>query len=581
MLEQLRLRLASAEGPPQLALLGLLCGFITGLVTIAFRLLIDGIQVLTLPDGLVENFEGLDLYTRLWLPIVGGLLIGLVFHYAGRPGVGVVHTIERLAYHQGHLSLRNALFQFFGAAASISSGHSVGREGPSIHLGASSGSLLGQWLDLPNNSIRILLACGVAAAIGAAFNTPLAGVVFAMEVVLMEYTITGFAPVILSAVSATALMRLVYGSAPAFAVPALELGSVLELPYVLLIGIAIGALAAAFIRLLQFFTPLLSDRPLWLRTTLGGLIVGLCALPAPQIMGVGYDTVNSALLGQLGLWTMLLVVACKLLATTAAIGLGLPGGLIGPTLFIGATAGGAMGMIAGMVFPGEVSGHAVYAMIGMAAMMGGTLQAPLAALMTLLELTANPNIMLGGMLAVIAAGMTSQALFGKGPLFVELMRLRGINYRNDPVSQSLRRLGVASAMDRSFTRRPRLLPRAEAEALLATNPRWIIVFEGDAATSLLPAADLARYLQPRAEDETGEKPETEEELDLLEIPAQRLEIAMIPVQATLQEAYDRMEERQVDALYVEGGSRMQRRPIYGIVTRRDIESNYRYTGPSH
>lgn len=567
MLETLRLRLASAEGPPQLAILGLLCGFLTGLVTIAFRLLIDGVQMLTLPDATVENFEALPLVYRVAAPVLGGLVIGLIFHIAGRPAVGVVHTMERLSYHQGHLSLRNALYQFFGAAASISCGHSVGREGPSIHLGAASGSLLGQWLTLPNNSIRILLACGVAAAIGASFNTPLAGVVFAMEVVLMEYTITGFAPVILSAVSATALTRLVYGSAPAFAVPSLQLGSVLELPYVLLIGIGIGALAAAFIRLLQFFTPLFAEHPLWLRTTLGGAVVGLCAIPAPEIMGVGYDTVNSALLGQLGLWTMLIVVACKLLATTAAIGLGLPGGLIGPTLFIGATAGGAMGMLAGNVFPGEVSSHAVYAMIGMAAMMGGTLQAPLAALMALLELTANPNILLGGMLAVIAASMTSHVLFGKGPLFMELMRLRGLDYRNDPIAQSLRRVGVAAIMNRSFVRRPHRLTRSEAETALATSPRWLLVQQNEDIVALLPAADLALHLA-NTEEET---------IDLLEIPAQRRQVAPIAIQATLQEAFDQLADRKMDALYVIGDER-RGKPIYGIVTRRDMEANYRYNG---
>jgi hypothetical protein len=387
-----------------------------------------------------------------------------------------------------------------------------------------------------------------------------------MEVVMMEYSINGFAPVILASVSATALNRWVFGSAPAFAVPTLELGSVLELPYVLIIGIGIGALCAAFIHLLQFFSTRLHNWPLWLRTTLAGGLTGLCALWVPEVMGVGYDTVNSALLGQLGLWTMLAVVVFKLLATTASMGLGLPGGLIGPTLVIGATAGGAMGLLAGVVFPEQVSSHAVYAVIGMGAMMGGTLQAPLAALMAMLELTANPNILLPGMLAVIAASLSSSVLFGKGPLFVELIRVLGLDYRNDPVAQRLRRLGVAAAMDEAFVTCDRHLGRETANQLLERAPHWFLIYDGGKPSALLAAADLARALEDKEV----------QEFDLIEIPAQRQEAVAVPLQASLQDALERLDEGQLDALYVLGPARGDRSPVYGILTRSAIEANYRY-----
>ena len=202
--------LAGARARALLALLGLLSGILVGGIVILFRLIIESVQAGILPGADPENYEALDAIHRFLFSLTGGVILGIVYLLAVRTPlrVGVVHVMERLAYHEGYLPVKNALLQFFAGSISIISGHSVGREGPSIHLGAAGASLMGQWLRLPNNSIRTLVACGVAAAIAASFNTPLAGVIFAMEVVLMEYTISGFAPIILAAVSATAMNRI-------------------------------------------------------------------------------------------------------------------------------------------------------------------------------------------------------------------------------------------------------------------------------------------------------------------------------------------------------------------------------------
>ncbi len=220
-LNRLREHLAHAEALFPLALVGLISGLVTGGVIIAFRWITENAQLALTPVAGPEAFEWLSWPYRLGLPIAGGLLIGVIFQRAslGSRQVGVVHVMEQLAYHSGRMPWKNAALQFFGGALSIMSGHSVGREGPVIHVGAASSSLLGQWLGFPNNSIRVLVACGVAASIAASFNTPIAGVIFAMEVVLMEYTLAGFTPVILAAVAATSLTRVVYGSAPAFDIP--------------------------------------------------------------------------------------------------------------------------------------------------------------------------------------------------------------------------------------------------------------------------------------------------------------------------------------------------------------------------
>jgi H+/Cl- antiporter ClcA len=191
----------------------------------------------------------------------------------------------------------------------------------------------------------------------------------------------------------------------------------------------IGIVAAGFTVLLEHFARWSRPLPVWLRTTLGGIAVGLCALPVPEVMGIGYDTVNAALAGTIGITTLIAVVGFKLLATTAGVGLGLPGGLIGPMLVIGAATGGALGIVGAWLLPEYASSAGFYALIGMGAMMAGTLHAPLAALTAMLELTGNPNIIWPGMLAAIAAFGTSHELFGRSGVFDALLRAQGEEQR--------------------------------------------------------------------------------------------------------------------------------------------------------
>lgn len=581
MLERFRSRLATVDALPQLAILGLVSGLLAGAVIIAFRLLIENIQAGFLPGGNVENYESLSVTVRFLLPAIGGLVLGLLFQSLSSSGdtqVGVVHVLERLSYYQGHLPLRNFILQFVGASLSIVSGHSVGREGPGIHLGAASGSLLGQWLKLPNNSIQTLVACGSAASIAASFNTPLAGVIFAMEVIMMEYTIAGFTPVILSAVSATALTRFVFGADPAFTLPSLHLNSLLELPYLLLLGLVVGTLAAIFIRSLQWVTEKSKPMAIWQRMTVAGILVGLCALIIPEIMGIGYDTVNETMLGNIGIGLLLMIVFFKIAATTIGLGLGLPGGLIGPTLVIGAATGGVLGLFAEQLFPGQVASSGFYAMLGMGAMMGATLQAPLAALVALLELTANPNIILPGMLAIIASGITSSHLFGQESVFLTLSKARGLDYRSNPVAQSLRRIGVTSVLNVSFVESDHIITDSNASALLSNMPLWIMIRQDHQPVALLLAADLSLYLSERisehAADEPEEKYDEETEIDLLEIPGHREDVVAISQQATLQQALDIMNDSHVDALYVTTNGSKDYPAIIGIITRQTIESQY-------
>jgi CIC family chloride channel protein len=568
-LDELRLHLSRPDALIQLAFIGLLTGLAAGGVIVLFRLMVEGVQAGFLPDGLAENYEALPAWLRFLLPVAGGVLIGLIFRARakGLYVLGVARVMERMAYHQGHLTLRGFLLQFVGAAVAIVSGHSVGREGPHIFLGAASGSLLGQFLTLPNNSIRTLVGCGTAAGIAASFNTPLAGVIFALEVVMMEYTLASFIPVMLAAAGATALSYAAFGPEAAFHVP--ELGSITlsDLPLVVLLGIVAGIVSTLFIHLLQQMAERFKTVPFWWRTTVAGVLVGLLAILVPEVMGIGYDTVNGVLLGEVGMAMLAVLVLFKLLATVSSVGLGVPGGMIGPALFIGASLGGLVAQVVTLLFPGVQLDAGIYALLGMGAMMGASLQAPLAALTAIMELTHTPQIIMPGMLVIVIAGLTASELFRKESLFITMLKASGMDYDANPVMQALRRMGVASVMTRSFIRSSSVVSREQAQTLLLQQPEWILLSGEDRnPVALMAAVDLARFLQ-EADDS--------EPVDLLSIPARRMNVAAINLQATLQEALELLNRRTVEALYVERMTAPGIRRVYGVVTREQVDSAYR------
>ena len=566
MLDKLRLHVASdRSGLLELSILAVIVGIISAVIVITFRLIIEGIQVQFLPGGDSENYEALPTWLLFALPTLGGIFLGLLFQ-ALKPEqrtVGVVHTIERLDYHQGRLPLANFLAQFLGAAIAIVTGHSVGREGPSIHFGAGCASIFGQSLGLPNNAIRILVGCGVAAAIAASFNTPIAGVVFTVEVIMLEYISFSLLPIILSAAMATVISQMIFGDEPLLHLPGIMQLTHAELPWVFITGIVIGLLGAAFIRLLLFFTELGKLWPIWIRLSLAGAFTGACAIIAPQVMSIGYDTVVSAMSGEIILATLLVIVLVKLAATTAGLGLGIPGGLIGPSVFIGATAGGTVGMFAMLLSPDLVSHSGPYALLGIGAMMAAVIQAPLAALLTMFELTQNPQILLPGLVVVAIAQLTTSQVFKQGAVFHSLLVARGLDYKNDPSSQTLRRIGVLQAMDTRVASSARLTSRLFLEKTLSEDIRWILV-ENNNEYNLMPAVDILRYLSREPEQEN---------IDLAVIPATRLSSQLISKQASLQDAFELRDETGTDAIHV-GAIKKGGLELYGILTEEDINAHY-------
>ncbi len=564
-LNSYRRRLTHYESVVAYSVLGVAGGVASGLVVLAFELAIGALAGFWgVGDG-GEAFELLSARDRFALPVGGALLLGLAYHFL-RPEdreTGIVHVLSRMHSHYGVLPLRNALVQFLGGAFALATGQSGGREGPGVHLGGAINSLLGQQLGLPNNSLRVLIACGTAGGIAAAFNTPLAGVIFAMEVIIAEYSVVGFIPVILAAVSASAASRMLSPGGAVFVIPPLELQSLLEIPYILLLGIACGVAVALFVWITRAATRL-SHWHVIIRFTLAGLLSGGLALAVPEILGVGYDTLNAALHGQVAIQVLLVVALGKLLATAVSCGAGMPIGLIGPNLLIGACIGGAMGIAGGWIRPDLASDPTLYIIIGMAATMGAVLNAPLAAILAVIELTHTVSIAMPAMLAIVAATLTNTGVFRQRSAHQTVLRQLQRAVPDDPLNQLLHRTDVTSTMDVRVVRVPILFAPQDLEPLLEFTPTWCLVERGSEDLYLVRGDELRAWLA----ENLGE----DDPADLGEAGIRRWSITGVPVQATLRQAMDAIRNRTVEAVCVyERSATSGKRILHGVLTRENIE----------
>ncbi len=551
---------------PQMALLGIVAGVVTGGVMLLFRALIELPLRIVLPGG-YEHFGSLSVTARAALVVVGGLVLALFLRRL-KPhwrSVGVVHVMERLAQHDGRMPLPNALVQFAGGALSLLTGQSGGREGPAIHLGAAAGSQIGRWFDLPNNSTRSLVACGTAAAIAGSFDTPLAGVVFAMEVVMMEYTTAGFIPVVLAAVTAALVSEAFLGSQMAFAVPRdIAVESLRQYPIIVVEGFAIGGLASAMLVAVRQASRA-SARLSWTSPIVAALVTACVCVAVPQVMGIGYQVVGAALTGTLPIAALATIGAAKLVVSAIAYGLRVPVGIIGPILVVGACAGAVFGVVGHWLQP-DIASSGVYAMLGMGAMMGAALHAPLAALVALVELTGTPNITLPAMVAIVVATMTTHLLFKQRSVFLGQLHERGVTYPLDPVDQHLQRAGVSSVMNRAIVRLRETVGHEELATALRSSPDWIVVEGARGPLYLLREADLRRQveaLEPSAEATTDGI-----ELEHLAVP--RVKIASIQFGATMLEARKLLEKTDADALCIRRVIAPLKTSTLGVLTRADV-----------
>ena len=412
-----------------------LIGFGGACVSVGFRKLSSWLHwsMTQQSGGYVESFEHLHLWQRLAVPAVGGVLAGLTLALGTRWRRKASSTdyMEAIVLGNGILSARSSLVKSLSALFSISSGASIGREGPLVQLSAMIASLAGRWTKMPTMQLRLLVACGAAAGIASAYNAPIGGALFVAEIVLQSLAMETFGPLVFASVVATLTVRQFLGEEPLYVVPEFRLGSNWQMLAYLLLGLVAGLVAPWFLRLLRgsekMFTKL--ALPPYLRLGLGGLIVGALAMYRPEVCGNGYSVVNAILSAQVLWQSVLLFATLKLIATAATFGSGAVGGVFTPTLFFGACLGSLFGLGAHAIWPGADHMPQAFALVGMGALLAATTHAPIMAIIMLFELTLDYQIILPLMLACVVAHYTCLA-FEKKSIYAESLRRKGAgNFR--------------------------------------------------------------------------------------------------------------------------------------------------------
>jgi CIC family chloride channel protein len=426
-------------------LLSLLIGALTGLAVVAFIVLTERLGMRLYP---VDSAA----WRRVLVPVTGSLAMGFLLYryFPNARGSGVPQTKAALFARDGFISLRTVLGKFFCTATTLASGIPLGREGPSVQVGAGIGSVLGRALGLSPEKVKALIPVGAAAAIAAAFNTPMAAVVFALEEVMGDMNAPILGSVVLASATSWAMMRLLLGNNPLFQVPQYELVHPLELGIYALLGIAGGFLSVAFtnmlLRMRGFFLRL-PRKTQWWHPVVGGVTVGLMGLFVPQVLGVGYTYVGSALNGSMALRLLLLLVALKLIGVTVSYASGNAGGIFGPALFLGAMLGGAIGTVAHNLLPGYTATPGAYALVGMGAVFAGIVRAPMTSVLMIFEMTRDYAVIVPLMIANLTSLFISRR-FQKQPIYEALAHQDGIHLPTPGTIYQKSRRTVAQVMQR-------------------------------------------------------------------------------------------------------------------------------------
>jgi len=426
---------------------------------------VDGIQELVDEGFLAEAHDPLAMaeqlawYWRIAIPAVGGLIVGPLIYFFAREarGHGVPEVMKAIALRGGVMRTRVVLIKSMASALSIGTGGSVGREGPIVQIGSAVGSTLGQWLGLPTQQLRTLVGCGAAAGISATFNAPIAGALFAAEIILGNFAVAQFSPIVISSVVATVVSRFFLGNHPAFEVPGYDIVSPFEIAPYMVVGVAAGLVAVAFIRTLGAFETFFerSSIPPYLQAAVGGAAVGLIAIELPQVLGVGYTTISSALEGNIPVLTLGLLVIAKIVATSVTIGSGGSGGVFAPSLFLGAMAGGFLGSLIHGWFPESTATSGAYALVTMGAVVAATTHAPISAIIIIFELTQTIDIIPALMVACVISSLVSQIL-SKDSIYTAKLRRQGVDIFSDQDPNVLKGLFVRDVVDR----KPEVIPAA-------------------------------------------------------------------------------------------------------------------------
>lgn len=415
-----------------IVMVSVVIGLLGGFSAVGFRLLIQLLNRVFWHQGqyTISYLYGLPVWWKLLAPTVGGAMVGFIVYRFAREarGHGVPEVMEAVAVSGGRIRPRVVVAKMFASGVCIASGGSVGREGPIVQIGSALGSTLGQWLDIDHQRLRTLVGCGAAAGIAGTFNAPVAGALFAVEIILGDFGVTQFSPIVISSVAATVVSQHFLGDFPAFIIPSYSLLHAYELFAYAALGILAGLAALAFIRAL-YGTEDLFDRiklhPI-IKGSIGGAIVGTIGIWVPHIFGVGYEAINDALNGTMLWYFMVALVLAKIIAVSVTIGSGGSGGIFAPSLFIGAMLGGAIGTVVHSLWPATTAGPGAYALVGMGAVVAAGTHAPITAILIIFELTNEYKIILPLMISCIIATLISTRVQRSSIYTLKLLR-RGID----------------------------------------------------------------------------------------------------------------------------------------------------------
>jgi len=414
----------------KLLFLAFLVGIIGGYGAIIFRSMIFGTQHVAMVN--LRNLLGfMGPYAIVIIPAIGGLIVGLITTYfaSEAKGHGVPEVMGAVLMNDGRIRPSVSIAKILASALCIGTGGSAGREGPIVQIGAAFASTVAQWLKLPPSMIKNLVAAGAAAGISATFNAPLGGVIFGLEVILGEYRALNFGTLVMSSVTAAIIARVHLGNIHDFQLPSFHLVSPVEMIFYATLGLLAAGIAVAFIKLL-YDTEDIFDRftviPRWVKPAIGGLGVGCIAIFVPHVMGVGYDVMAEAIMGQYNLYFLFTLVGVKLLSTCLTLGSGGSGGIFSPSLFMGAMLGAGLGTLVHAWFPSLTASPGAYAIVGMGAVFAAGSRAPFTSVLILFELTDTYEIILPLMIAVVIATYVA-AWLKTDTLYTEKLSRRGTN----------------------------------------------------------------------------------------------------------------------------------------------------------
>ncbi len=452
-----KLKIIKAKHQLFIILLSIVVGLLGGIGAYGVKLLISYTKKLFWGSDInfLDIINSFSYYKIILITTLGGLFVGPIIYWGAKEakGHGVPEVMEALILKGGRIRERVAFIKAIASSITLATGGAVGREGPIVQIGSSLASTVAQWFKIEGEKLKILVGAGAASGISAAFNAPIAGALFATEVILGNFAITSFAPIIISSVMGNIALIVLEGKDTVFKIPLYRLNSVLEIGIYFILGLLAGAVGILFIKTLYFFEKKWAELKIHeaIKPAIGGAIIGVIAIKFPHIMGSGYEAIDLALEGELFLKLALFLIFVKIFATSTTLSSGGSGGIFAPSLFMGAYLGYLIGKISSLLFPSLGISPGAYALVGMGGVVASAIQAPLTAIIIIFELTGEYSIILPLMLTCIIASTVSE-IFNEYSIYTLKLKLKGIVVKEGLEVNVLRNLRVKDVISDEFSK---------------------------------------------------------------------------------------------------------------------------------